>query len=299
MSNGIRGVCAAVLTPLDERLAPATEKAIPYYRTLLERGCQSLNLLGTTGEALSLTVPQRLRFMEEIADSDLPLSRLMTGTSASAIADTIELTRHAVSLGFGAALIMPPRPSTSIDDDGIVSYYGAIANALDLAKSYIFLYNFPRLSRIEFTFSLVDRLMQELPGVIGGLKDSSNDVAYEAALSQAYPDLAIFPSSECHLFEAKRLGLAGCISGSVALWPERARALWDSGDDMLDPPQRELCALRKTVEKHGLIPGVRFLTSVAEGDATWERTLPPLESVADAARAKLRDLFAQIRGAPA
>ena len=283
--NGIRGVCAAVLTPLDERLEPDAAKAIPYYRKLLDAGCSALNLLGTTGEALSLPARARSDFMKAIAVADLPLTQLMVGTSAAALADTIALTRVADSLGFGGALVMPPRPAASLSDDGVVQYYKAIATALGDRKRFIYLYNFPRLSGTAFSAALVTRILDQLADMVAGIKDSSNDLAYETALSKTHPELAIFPSSECHLLAARRFGLAGCISGTVCLWPERARALWDSDDDQnAEMAQRYLCARRTEVEQHNLIPAVRFLTAVAEGEDVWERTIPPLVPLTKQAR---------------
>jgi len=288
METAMRGVCAAVLTPLDDRLEPDVARAIPYYRKLLDAGCTALNLLGTTGEALSLPARARLHFMKAIAGSGLPLAQMMVGTSAAALADTIELTCAADSLGFGGALIMPPRPSASLSEDGIVQYYRAVANALSSRKRFIYLYNFPRLSGTAFSAALIDRIIEELPNAFAGIKDSSNDLAYENAVAKAHTDLAVFPSSECHLLAARRFGLAGCISGTICLWPQRARTLWDSSDHSnAEIAQRDLCALRTEVERHNLIPAVRFLTSIAERDAGWEKTLPPLAPLPNPARSDL------------
>jgi 4-hydroxy-tetrahydrodipicolinate synthase len=284
----LRGVCAAVLTPLNEHLEPDSAKAIPYYRALLDGGCHALNVLGTTGEALSLSVRQRLVFMEEIAASGLPLSRIMVGTSAAALADAIELTRSALALGFAGALIMPPPVHPEVDESGVVQFYSAIADALDVPGPYIYLYNFPKLSRVAFSLSLVERLVTELPSVIAGLKDSSNDLTFEQALAKMLPDLAIFPSSECHLLATKALDLAGCVSGTVCLWPELARTLWDAPRDAdADARQQELCALRARVTEHGLIRSVRFLTGLAQQDASWERTLSLLHPLTRGPRAAL------------
>ena len=51
----IAGIWAAVLTPVDETLEPDPSRAIPYYRELLQRGCDGINTLGTTGEAMSFS----------------------------------------------------------------------------------------------------------------------------------------------------------------------------------------------------------------------------------------------------
>jgi 4-hydroxy-tetrahydrodipicolinate synthase len=168
----LRGVCAAVITPLDAALRPDPALAIPYYRDLLARGCDALNVLGTTGEAFSLSVDDRLRFMEAVAGSDLPRDRMMVGTGAAALGDAIRLTAAAFRLGFGAALVMPPFFFRDVTDDGVVRFFELLFAAVHPPQGRVFLYNFPQMSGVRFHAQLVDRLMNAFPGTVGGMKDS-------------------------------------------------------------------------------------------------------------------------------
>ena len=49
----LSGIWAATLTPIDARFNPDAPRAIEYYAQLLNDGCDGLNVLGTTGEAMS------------------------------------------------------------------------------------------------------------------------------------------------------------------------------------------------------------------------------------------------------
>ncbi|MGC1336141.1 MAG: dihydrodipicolinate synthase family protein, partial [Candidatus Cybelea sp.] len=104
----IGGVWAAALTPVTADFQPDAAKAIPYYRELLANGCDGINVLGTTGEAMSFSAQQRVQYMRTLASSGLPMARMMAGTGAAALDDAVELTRTALECGFAAALIMPP-----------------------------------------------------------------------------------------------------------------------------------------------------------------------------------------------
>ena len=117
MSDTLAGIWSAVLTPVDESFEPDPSVAVPYYGDLLERGCDGLNLLGTTGEAMSFSAGQRVRFMEAIASSGLPNKRLMAGTGAASLTDTAVLTRAAFDCGLRAALVMPPFFFREVGDD--------------------------------------------------------------------------------------------------------------------------------------------------------------------------------------
>jgi 4-hydroxy-tetrahydrodipicolinate synthase len=268
----LSGIWSAVLTPIDEGLTPDTSLALPYYRELLERGCNGLNLLGTTGEAMSFGTVARMEFMEAIASSGLPMERMMVGTGAASLADAVRLTRHAFDSRFAAALIMPPFFFRDASDDGIVAFFDALFGRTNPPPNRVLLYNFPLMSGIAFRAALVDRLVTEFPETIAGMKDSSNDARLQAEILARHPALRVFPGSESDLLAAKSRGVAGCISGSVALWPELAQAAFATGDAA---QAGQLAAKRATLDGLPFIPAVRYLTATARADPAWERAMPP------------------------
>lgn len=277
MIDGLRGVCAAAITPLDMHLRPDPAVAIPYYTSLLESGCDSLNILGTTGEAMSLSVDDRLRFMEALSGSSLPRERIMIGTGAAALGDTIRLTTAGFRLGFAAALIMPPFFFRGIPDEGVMHFFELLFEAVHPPTQGVILYHYPAMSGIAFHPDLVDKLMRDYPGLVGGIKDSSNDPALQHELHRRHDHLLVFPSSESFLSGARESGYAGCISGTVALWPELAARVW-SGDSSA---QDELTRRRESFSGVSIIGGVRYVMAQRTGDLNWERCLPPLVPLQD------------------
>jgi len=267
----LTGVWSAVLTPIDEQYAPDAARAVDYYRDLLRDGIDGINLLGTTGEAMSFSAAQRLGLMEAVA-ADVPLERTMCGTGAASLGDAVSLTRAAGELGFAAALIMPPFFFRDATDDGVMHFFDALLSRTGALQTTIVLYNFPRMSGITFHPELVERLIEAFPGAIGGMKDSSNDVALQRAILARYPALRVFPSTEATLLEAKAYGAAGCISGSVALWPQAARAAYTNGDLSAATAIREA---RAALEGAPLIAQVRARVAKARNDEAWLRSMPP------------------------
>ncbi len=262
----IQGIWAAALTPVDRDFVPDAPAAIPYYRELLARGCDGINLLGTTGEAMSFSASQRLEYMAAVASSGLPMERVMVGTGAASLADAVALTRGAFALGFTAALVMPPFFFRDASDDGVAEFFEALFAQTSPPRWRVLLYNFPRMSGIAFRPALVERLLRRFPDIIAGLKDSSNDVALQSDLLAAHRDLAVFPGSESDLLAAKRRGVAGCISGSVALWPELAQAVFAQEDETQD---RELTQRRSELDGLPFIPAVRHLVARERGEPAW------------------------------
>ncbi len=284
MSFVCEGVWSAVLTPVGEDMQPDAARAIPYYRELLAQGVHGINLLGTTGEAMSFGVTDRLRLMEALANSGFPLVQAMVGTGAAALEDCAALTREAFDLGYVAALVMPPFYYRDVDDDGVLRYFDALLARAHRNGKRVLLYNFPRMSGVTFHAALVDRLLAEFPEAIAGMKDSSNDRALQADVIARHPGFAVMPGSEAGLADHRARGLAGCISGSVALWASLARRVYDACD-----PQdgRALDERRSSIAGMPMIPAVRYLVAQQRRDDAWERSVPPLGPLSDAHRRAL------------
>jgi 4-hydroxy-tetrahydrodipicolinate synthase len=103
-----RGVFAAMLTPLTQRLEPDTSLFVAHCQWLLDRGCDGLVPIGTTGEGNSLSLKQRLTLIEAAARSEIPMARFIIGTGSCALAEAVELTRAAVGAGAAGVLVLPP-----------------------------------------------------------------------------------------------------------------------------------------------------------------------------------------------
>ncbi|HEY2473752.1 MAG TPA: dihydrodipicolinate synthase family protein [Candidatus Cybelea sp.] len=282
--KALRGIWAAALTPVADGLEPDAGRAAPYYSDLLESGCDGLNVLGTTGEAMSFSTGQRIRYMEALAASGLPMERTMAGTGAASLDDAVRLTRSALDCGFAAALIMPPFFLRDASDDGVVSFFDALLARVNPPPRRVLLYNFPRMSGITFTPALVDRLLAASEGRIFGMKDSSNDAHFQAEIAGRHPSFSIFPGSESGLIAAKARGAAGCISGSVALWARLAKQVFETEDR---EKAGELDRCRASLERLPFVPAVRHLTARQRNDPEWERTMPPQRPLSADERAKL------------
>ena len=278
------GIWAAVVTPIDRSHSPDVRRAVAYYRDLLQRGCDGINLLGTTGEAMSFSRDQRHRFMEAVAQRELPMERVMAGTGAASLQDAVALTRCAFSNRFAAALVMPPFFFRDATDDGIVAFFDALFAQTDPRPNSVVLYNFPRMSGITFRPDLVDRLLDEFPGIVAGMKDSSNDARLQSEVLARHSDFAMLPGSERDLLAAKRRGACGCISGSVALWPELTRRVWNAEDA---EESERLDAARKMLDGFPFNAAIRALIAQSQQDAAWESPMPPLRRLCDHERAAL------------
>src|SRR3954465_16058727 len=102
-NSKLRGVIAAVATPINEDGSPDVARATKLARYLIDNGCDGLNVLGTTGEATSFSLDDRQRAMNAYRAPKRPLAGMRVGPGAAAPADAGALTRHAAELGFAGA----------------------------------------------------------------------------------------------------------------------------------------------------------------------------------------------------
>ncbi len=280
-SKKLSGVIAAISTPVQDDGAPDIARALKLARFLLDNGCDGLNVLGTTGEATSFSLDERKRVMTAYKEAGLPMDRLMVGTGAAAVADAVALTRHAASLGFAGALVLPPFYYKNVPDDGLVAYIEALVTSTADRPVPIYLYHFPAQSGLPWHVELIKRLRKAFGSRIVGLKDSSGDMAYARSAAAIDPDFAVFPSTEACLLEARSGAFAGCISATANLNADLCARAWRGDAASLDAA----VAIRKLFEGKALVSGVKALLAHIHGDPALARVKPPLAAFPAADRA--------------
>ena len=290
--SALRGVIAAIATPVDANGEPDIARATKLARFLLDNGCDGLNVLGTTGEATSFSLAQRQKVMTAYRDAGLPLGRLMVGTGAAAVADAVALTRHAAELGFAGALVLPPFYYKGVPDDGLAAYIDTIVSATAAKPIPIYLYHFPAQSGLPWHPKLVRRLLDAFGGRLVGLKDSSGDMAYAREVAAISPSFKVFPSTEAVLLEARGGAFAGCISATANLNADLCQRAWSRGDAAaLDTA----VTIRKLFDGRALVSGVKALLAHIHGDAALARVMPPLAAFPAADTAAVTSGYDQAR----
>ena len=291
-TSKLRGVIAAVATPVSEDGSPDTARATKLARFLLDNGCDGLNVLGTTGEATSFSLEQRKRVMSAYRNAGIPTDRLMVGAGAAATADAVALTHHAAELGFAGALVLPPFYYKGVPDDGLAAYIDTIVQATAAKPIPIYLYHFPQQSGLHWHVALVKRLLDKFGSRIVGLKDSSGDMNYAREAAAITKSFDVFPSTEAVLIEAKSGAFAGCISATANLNPDLCQRAWKGEQSSLDAA----VMIRKLFDGKALVSGVKALLAHIHGDAALARVKPPLAPFAAADRAAVIAGYDQVRG---
>ena len=269
----MRGVIAPILTPFNDDLSIATDLYVDLAKRLFDQGCAGLAPFGTTGEALSVGIDERISAIAALVDGGIEPSRLIPGTGLSNIADSARLSRACLDLGCPAVMTLPPFYFKAVSEDGLYRYFSELIRAIG-PDARVFLYHIPPIAIVGIPPSLTARLRAAFPEQIVGIKDSSGDWENTRALFEI-DGLIVYPGSELPLIDALQLGGPGCITATAnvnATAIARVVELFDQGD--IDAAQQAHEAVRQTrltIQEYAPIPAQKRLLAMQTGDARWAK----------------------------
>jgi 4-hydroxy-tetrahydrodipicolinate synthase len=294
MAEAPRGVYAAILTPFNANLEPDLGAFVNHGRWLLANGCDGLAPLGTTGEANSLSLKQRMRVIETTL-TKLPIGRCIIGAGSCALADAVQLAREATSAGAAGVLMLPPFYYKNPSEDGLYGFYAAAIERVADPRLRVYLYHFPQLSAVPTTPGLIRRLKRAFGDTVAGLKDSGGDWNFSAALLKEFPGFGVFSGSEQYLLNNLRAGGVGTISASVNVTAPLAQPVYrDWQKPEADALQAALTAVRVLFQDYPLIAGLKETMALITGNPAWRTMLPPNVPLGPAYAAKLKAKLAEL-----
>jgi 4-hydroxy-tetrahydrodipicolinate synthase len=297
----LSGIWSPVLTPVDADLNPHPGRFVAHARWLLDNGCHGLVVFGTTGEANSFSVDERIELLDAAVSAGLPRERLLVGTGCCALTDTVRLTRHALSLGIGGVLALPPFYYKGNTDEALFTSFDEVIQRVGGAVFKLYLYHFPRLSGVPITPGLLERLLAAYPDTIAGVKDSSGDWGNTRMLLERFPEIAIMPGAESYLLFALEAGASGCISASCNVNAPAIRKLYDdfeAGRPGLPEQQEALSDVRKILQLRPIIPVMKHLLADALREPDWRYVRPPLLPLPDVEATALESELAALGWTP-
>ncbi len=276
-----RGVFCAAATPLTADLAPDHALFTAHCRRLLEQGCDGIALLGTTGEANSFSSGERKALLEAAVRAGVAPSKLMPGTGVAALTETVELTKHAVSLGVAAVVMLPPFYYKDVTEDGLFAAYAEVVERVADPRLKVVLYHIPQVSAVPITFPLIERLRARYPEVFVGIKDSAGQLANMEALVERFPGLAVLAGADPLMLPLLRKGGAGCITATSNLVAADLAFVFRHFADPdraaeVEAAQARVVAARNRASRFAQMASLKVLLAQRTGDEGWRRMRPPL-----------------------
>ncbi len=274
------GILSPVLTPFTKDLKPDSRRLVKLCRWLSSQNV-ALVLFGTTSEANSLSLEEKISLLNDLIDAEINPSLLMPGTGCCSLTETVQLTSHAVKLGCKGTLMLPPFFYKDINDDGLFRSYAETIERVGDSALKIYLYHIPPVSGVNISLDLIERLVIRYPNTIVGVKDSSgNWENTQSILERQLDDFRVFAGSEHFLLQTMRAGGAGCISATANINPNAIYNLykeWKS--NQADDLQKQLNQVRATLESYPMIPALKSVVSYYSKHPDWTIVRPPFISL--------------------
>jgi 4-hydroxy-tetrahydrodipicolinate synthase len=279
----LRGIFAPTLTPFRADLSVDTARWIEHCKHLLATGCHGLCPFGTTSEANSLGLAERMEMLAALVDSGVPAAALMPGTGTSALPDTVELTRQAVTLGCAGVLLLPPFYYKGVSDEGIFRSVAEVIERVGDARLRVYLYHIPPVAQVGFSLSLIDWLIKAYPQTVVGIKDSSGDWKNQEAILKAFPGFGTFSGSERFLLDNLRLGGVGGINAVANTIPSVLRQLYEGWQGpAAEQIQERIVELRKPFQEYAAVPALKGIIAHFRRDPAWLTVRPPFVGLSPA-----------------
>ncbi len=213
------GLTVAMVTPFrDGRLdLEAAGRLVDF---MIEGGVEGLVVSGSTGEAATCTVEERLELWRAVRARVAGRIPVIAGTGSNSTAESIALTRQAEALGLDGAMIVTPyynKPTPK----GQVAHFTAIAQSTKLP---LVLYNVPGrtgTNTLPETFARLDGLAN-----VVAVKEASGSLDQASAL-KARSRLTLLSGDDSLTLPMIAVGAAGVISVAGNVAPREMRALCD------------------------------------------------------------------------
>ena len=286
MNDQPTGTIPALLTPFRAGGAEIDLELLDaHVDWLAERGIRWISPMGTTGEGPSLALAERKAVIERLAGR----IGLVAGTGATALPETVELSRFAVERG--AAVLVSPPSYYDFDERGAAAYFEALFAALpDDAR--VFLYHIPRHTGVPITDALLRELGERFGAKLAGVKDSGGDPDHTHRWLAEFPELTILSGSDAAAAAAYEAGGRGTITMLANIVPEELEHI-RSGEGV-EARQGFLRALRELVQEFPRHAALKHLLHLVSG-LPRSSVRPPLPELDDNEKRQLEARFSNLR----
>lgn len=277
----IHGVFSASATPILADGTPDHATFAAHARALLGEGCDGIALLGTTGEANSFSLGQRIALVEKVIEAGIEAKRLLPGTSQTNVVDTVTLTRHALEAGVAASVVLPPFYYKGVSDEGLFRFYAEVIEGVKSDSLRVVLYHIPPIAQVGISLELTRRLLDTFPGIVVGVKDSSGKIESMQAFASAFENFSVLAGADPFMLPLLKSGGAGCVTSSSNLIAKHLRVVFDNWFDLartaeVDNAQARINAWRDLSNAYVQLPTIKAMLAKRRSHDGWMRVRPPL-----------------------
>lgn len=198
----------AMVTPFNADGSINYEAGADFADWLLANGSDGLVVEGSTGEAATMDMDEKLKFMQTIVARVNGRAKIVAGAGTNCTASTIDLVKKMEACGVDGVLVVGPYYNKPTQE-GYYQHFAAVAKATKLP---IIVYNVPGRTGGNIAPETVARLAADFSNIVA-IKEAAGNVAQTAELYRVLPeDFSIYSGDDGLILPFLSVGACGLIS---------------------------------------------------------------------------------------
>ena len=198
----------AMVTPFNADGSINYEAGADFADWLLANGSDGLVVEGSTGEAATMNMDEKVKFMQTIVARVNGRAKIVAGAGTNCTASTIDLVKKMEACGVDGVLVVGPYYNKPTQE-GYYQHFAAVAKATKLP---IIVYNVPGRTGGNIAPETVARLAADFSNIVA-IKEAAGNVAQTAELYRVLPeDFSIYSGDDGLILPFLSVGACGLIS---------------------------------------------------------------------------------------
>lgn len=198
----------AMVTPFNADGSINYEAGADFADWLLANGSDGLVVEGSTGEAATMDMDEKIKFMQTIVARVNGRAKIVAGAGTNCTASTIDLVKQMEACGVDGVLVVGPYYNKPTQE-GYYQHFAAVAKATKLP---IIVYNVPGRTGGNIAPETVARLAADFSNIVA-IKEAAGNVAQTAELYRVLPEnFSIYSGDDGLILPFMSVGACGLIS---------------------------------------------------------------------------------------
>ena len=210
------GVIPAFYACYDEAGEVSPERVRSLTQYFIDKGVKGVYVNGSSGECIYLSVADRKVILENVMEVAKGKLTVIAHVACNNTKDSVELAKHAESLGVDAIAAIPPI-YFRLPDYSIAKYWNDMSAAAPNTDFVI--YNIPQLSGTTLTPALYAE-MRKNPRVIGVKNSSMPTQDIQIFVAEGGEDHIVFNGPDEQFISGRVIGAKAGIGGTYAVMPD-------------------------------------------------------------------------------
>lgn len=211
-----QGIFPAFYACYDSNGEVSPEKVRNLTKHFIKKGVKGVYVCGSSGECIYQSVEDRKITLENVMKEAEGKLTVIAHVACNNTKDSMELARHAESLGVDAIAAIPPI-YFRLPEYSIAAYWNDISSAAP--NTDFIIYNIPQLAGTALTQSLLKEMLKNPQ--VKGVKNSSMPVQdiqiFKAIGGKSF---TVFNGPDEQLISGRIMGADGGIGGTYGVMPE-------------------------------------------------------------------------------